>query len=128
MTDDLNKLFTEYLLDGQDYTNPTQESAGITLADMQAAIERLKPVMWYAVTPWLERGKVYKIPADVDGSRPECHVFNSDDFDEMRGQLAKQFTLRDIQDFKPDYRMITLRRLSRLYPPELVKMFTNVSV
>jgi len=104
-----------------------EESAGITLADMQAAIERLRPVMWYAVSPWLERGKVLKLAADVDGWYPASCVFNADDFDEMRGELEKQFTLRNVREYQPDYRMITLRGLNRLYPSEYVKFYSNVS-
>lgn len=115
MTDDLSKLFAEYLLDGQDYTNPTQESAGITLADMQAAIERLKPVMWYAVSPHMPRGQVAKFPENAYpySSSPECYVFNSDDFEEMRGQLAERFTLRDVREYHPDYRQLLMRMISK---------------
>jgi len=115
MTDDLSKLFTEYLLDGADYTNPTQESAGITLADMQAAIERLRPVMWYAVSPHMPRGQVAKFPENTGTffSSPECYLFNIDDFDEMRAQLAERFTLRDVREYHPDFRQLLMRMISK---------------
>lgn len=118
MTNDLNKLFTDYLLNGTDYTNPTQESKGITLADMQSAIERLMPVMWYAVSPHMPRGQVAKFPENANSyftyfRIPECYVFNTDDFDEMRGQLAERFTLREVRDYHPDHRQLLMRMISK---------------
>lgn len=87
MSDKLGKLFGELSAAALYGTSTTTEpSAGaFTMADLQRAYDLVKaiapPPVWYATTKYIDRGKLYVLPAQTLGlglSMPELHVIHED--------------------------------------------------
>ena len=71
----------------------------LTLDALHAAIERTKPIVYYAISRDVSRGKVLLIPSD--DFYPEVWIFYEDDFTAQQDALSRYCRLVHIREWQP---------------------------
>ena len=71
----------------------------LTLDALHAAIERTKPIVYYAISRDVSRGKVLRMAGD--DFYPEVWVFHEDDFAMQQNALSRHCRLVHFREWQP---------------------------